>query len=858
MKPWENDRIITFEDERQATSKPWDNDKIISTEQAPTSEYIKGFSGGVGRGLTEMAGAPVDITNTLLQKAGLGSDTPFMGSKWLQKNIAKLPGFGEESFSNGPNTPVGRTVGRIGEEIGATLIPAGTMLGAAKKSERVLREVTKNRGIVDRLLSQIRQTPGRASVGELAATAGAGTGAGIAKEVAPDNPAAETIGQLAGGFTPGLLSYTPTGFAFNKAKHLFSRFSPKAQAEASRRAVETVMGTTLTPDAKNALAKAHALSQKAPGFQPSVAEATKIRSLSAAQKELETSATGEFLDKITARRLNNEKAIQSFINNNAPKGDIDTEIIFDTASKRIQTVGAKIERQVGQNLQTQKDLASGIPTIDKLTTGNSIRDGINQARREASVRMSIRAEELGINSKDVSDSFKEWGKGIIAKYKPTSRFTNPKDAPDIFKLIKKDVSKKVPKGKKEVVTTFQDIKTIRERVSDELIEAMEKNERGKVRFLTRLRQDVDELVDSLDEQLGENYSQFRKEYYEEYITPYESGAVFKVKNRDGTGFYRARGEQVADMFFDNQSASKQYYGIFKDNPEMMKHLESSVLDRMRNEVAPDGIINEKRLASFMRKNSDSLKELPTIKSKITNIESTQKALLQRQGQLAARRADLENKALAKQLSKYAKGDTTGDKILNSAVQNPQQMKSLYSFIKKDKDAVNSLKRTLWEKTTQGSSSDILKFLDTNRKSLEVVFGKQHFRNIEDVSAMRSMIETVPASYGKSDMPTPMEAIEKLVGMGVPQASTRWYAFMSGRLAKSYLMADITRAFLYNKGRINIQNIMKDALYDPQIAKEMASSFRGMTMTEPTAKRIGARMFALGLPYLQQEDIQNGK
>ena len=66
---------------------------------------------------------------------------------------------------------------RVGQEIGAWAVPAGGTISKAAK-------------------------PATTAVKELIAATGSGTGAAIAQQVAPDNPVAEFVGQVAGSVTP--------------------------------------------------------------------------------------------------------------------------------------------------------------------------------------------------------------------------------------------------------------------------------------------------------------------------------------------------------------------------------------------------------------------------------------------------------------------------------------------------------------------------------------------------------------------------------------------------------------------------------------------------------------------------------
>lgn len=855
--PWEKDAVVGQDD---ADAAPWDKDERVGGD-ATAGDYARGFAGGFNKGLTSIIGVPVDITNSVLSMVGLDVPEPVGGGKWLHRKISKVGDF----YPGAPDTALGRGVERVGEEIGASSVPALGIFKAARGVAPAASAV--ERGLVQGVfLDPIRRAPGSAGVGELAAATGAGVGAAVAQEVAPGNKAAETTGQIIGGVAPSVLTVTPTALAVRAARWFSSRFSTKAQKDMARIAVERTMGENLTGDAVANLETGIKLSDEMPGFRPSIAESTGNPALTRQQARVESEAEGSFLNFANQRRAENLKAIEAYSSAKAPVGDVAPEIVIDAANNRLHAVGETVDRMAAKNVQKQRDLADGIRTIDKIESGQTIRDAINSARADASAKMSIRAEELGLNDVDLSVPFQEWRKGIIKKYKQTSRFEDEKNIPSILSDIKKDGVADAQKRQagftsdlstpqpRESETTFSDIKAIRERINDELITALSpvKKDRKKIRILTRMKKDVDELLSSLDPYLGENYKTFRKEYFDNFVKPFESGAIFKSRSKDGTGFYKTTDENVAGLFIDNQSAAKQYREIFGEDQQMMAAMENAVLDDLKNNALTDGMIDPKKLSRWKHKHRDALGELPSIKKSVDDIDATQTALLDRQNQLSNRRKAVENNALSKMLTQVQKGNATAGKVIDDAVGNHVKMRALVNLVKQDDAALAALKRTVWEGIIKGDSASILTALDKNKASLGLLFGRDHLKNIERVSMAKAMMERIPPPVGKAYTPKPFEKFENITGMQVPQATTRYWAFMSGRVPKYYLAFDIAKSALYKKSQRHFDMVLREALYDPMVAKEMAESIMVGKLNLKRAKRLGARIFALGVPYIEDE------
>jgi len=287
----------------------------------------------------------------------------------------------------------------------------------------------------------------------------------------------------------------------------------------------------------------------------------------------------------------------------------------------------------------------------------------------------------------------------------------------------------------------------------------------------------------------------------------------------------------------------------------MAALQNSMLDDLAETATRDGVLDAKKLDAWKRWHKDVLNELPATKKTVSKIEAAQNSLWERQSQLARRKQGIGESALAKSLDRFSRGEVSGDKLLNDALSNHKKMGQLVNHVRRDPLALETLKRTVWERISSGDSADILNSLAANEKSLQRLFGQEHLKNLNHVSSMKMMMERVPPPAGAEYIHKPLEGFETLTGMAVPQAATRYWAFMSGRVPKYYLAFDIAKASLYKKAQRHFDTLMKEALYDPRVAKEMAENVVQAKFPEKSAKRLGARLFALGLPYIDDTEKQ---
>ncbi|RWR31503.1 hypothetical protein D2T29_10750 [Sinirhodobacter populi] len=152
-------------------------------EGAPITGLREQAMSGVNEGIAGLVGLPVDAVSGAINgvsglvNGALGTEIPAIqnpvgGSQWLREGVLA------PTISNvAPQTGVQRFGRRVGQELGATAIPA---LGMASRAGSLIEM-------------------GRSLVPQLSSAVGSGIGAQTAREIAPDSAAAEVAGQIIGG-----------------------------------------------------------------------------------------------------------------------------------------------------------------------------------------------------------------------------------------------------------------------------------------------------------------------------------------------------------------------------------------------------------------------------------------------------------------------------------------------------------------------------------------------------------------------------------------------------------------------------------------------------------------------------------
>lgn len=776
--------------------------------------------------------------------------------EYLQSELAGPP----------PVTGAERIARRAGQEVAMTAPLAG-MTAIAAASRPLQGAVNAGQRVLQSYLAPIRATPGRALVGEAAAAVGAGTGAGAAREVAPESPLAEAGGQLAGGVAPSLVAVTPTALALRGGKAIASKFTKGAGARRAREAAADVIGAETTETAARNIEEAEALAARieaetgrAPEF--TLAEKTRSEALRRTQEDIEARAQGAELEAMAARRERGEEAIAIYGEQAAPEADEGIEYVFDTATKRVRD----LTRRVGTAEETaeagRRGVAEDVPAADRAETGARMRERLVERRTQIRDELDSESRRLGIDGIDTTDEMIQLADDIEGALAPISRLADttklPRPLRDLRRVTRSFDPENIPQGAEPPEPlTFRDIKALRERVSDDLIDELgsAKPSRKAIRNLVVMRKRIDDAIERIgqgidDPGLAERYRQFRADYFEKYINRFERGTAYKIRQRDGRAFYRMPDERVADAFFSagEVTAARQFRDLFGTGADDL--IEAAALDSLRQAAVRDGVIDERPMASWLRRHRSVLDEFPALRQRVVDIDGANSAVASRQAQLAGRRQTIQDSILAREAKAVERGTRTPADAANRALKNPKILNALMRRL--DTDGEAALARHVWDEVKDAGGDRIAAFIETNRKALTRVLGESHIRHLEVIQRARQMLDFTAPPRGAGYKPNALGDFERVIGQRVPVLASRVYALKTGRVQKGYLMVDaLTRSFL-GRQQATAEDMMKLALYDPKVARELSTMIRHKRVAPAGAKRLNVWLFNLGTERDREE------
>lgn len=366
------------------------------------TDIVASANDGVRQGVAAMVGAPVELVNAspmllnlLPGEQGFGpiSDRPVGGMKDMDEILRfGIPRVGAAVDDYKPQTTGGRIANRVGEEIGATMVPLGVAGGVAA---RVGTEGARQMGpVARRFVEPMAVAPGQVVGREAVAATAAGMGAQIANElVDPEqhkgNFWSDFLGSMAG--VTALGGAKAIGNLGNQAFGAVTGNTARFDDIAGRRVVDDLVdnsttmqqrfaqtGTADANDLAGALSRRSAAEELVPGFQANIADRVVDPGLSSFTYNVDGRSPGAMMNRIT----NNAAAIDNRMTGLAPEGDASLlrERVAEGANARI--TGAEEAEQLALT-QMEDAIAAISPSMSPVDRGVAIREALQQAKDDA-------------------------------------------------------------------------------------------------------------------------------------------------------------------------------------------------------------------------------------------------------------------------------------------------------------------------------------------------------------------------------------------------------------------------------------------------------------------------------------------
>lgn len=574
-------------------------DSVISTVSEFSGELVKRFPGGVA-GVADLASY---ITPLHFLENVTGKDlTPSIKERY------------DKAVPVDRSTTAKQLGGNVGEELGAAIIPAGSLLKLAKYAERAPKFI---RGI----LQAAERSPKTFLGGEALAAAGAGGGRTIAQDAAPESPMAEVAGQIAGSFiTVPVDVATGITRAYSRSKidpEDIAGFVLKKQIggeEAAKRLAENIRrGKEATAFDSDFTSGMLSNDPSLLALEKSIIH--KNGQLSGRYKE----ARQNIID------LSNKELESSMSGQQAPR------VMVDFLEGRADKLIKQIDERVSVAVKNAAEQAAS-PSVSREVSSKIFRSEMDEAEQIA------RATERNAWNQVDSSTYVDVNAPIVREDGTDGSFVTRID-----EMLKgKTLAQSLPSARGEIKTLFKDLRFLKKKLSEG---ATVKDLQGiRSEILERLR--TERGADRPNRKLIAAHNEIQGLILDA-MTRTEAGgplkAALSVSRKVNDMFTRGTLGDVlgysakGDMKVTDAETLRQFIlpgeagGVAADdmiralggNERAMFATRQYLYDSFYRQVAPDGLVRPDDAARWMANHEELLGRFPDVKKKLSNAADAQ-------------------------------------------------------------------------------------------------------------------------------------------------------------------------------------------------------------------------------------------
>ena len=593
----------------------------LEVRPSSATEQAGGFLKGINVGITDIIGAPVDLLNQLPRLGNLLpgeqgfqpiSDNPVGGSQFLRNTMSNLFDIGYKNVEDLPADQRPFAVG--GEVVGQT---AGTVvpIAAAARNVSALNALTQtapksNVGaeILDTVVKTQARNPATTAGLEMGLSVPAAVGAGIAEAVDPGDPTSRLYGEIAGAFSPLVVTSTLPDAIKGFTRFLSSRTEKGVETQAARLLQKDLVDAGSDPERLAAILRASGDTSQ------TSAQVTGDERLLAIENQLVNDAS-QLSDDVAKQT---KEAIGEF--NAAYRQAIasgDPDLVRQAAVARREYFLASIKGRADRAEQKAKQIESTtLRTTDPNAANARAREILDEelevARTTENQLWSAVKRDVNVSADKLLSKYNEFRAELIE--------TGESLPAPIETLIKNIKKSKPKKGLAKGETTSGALLKVRSRYLKLAKQARSKKDFGDARVYQQL---ADAMLDDLDVVVGDAASTARA-FSRELNKNFTQGYMGRTLGFEGDGSLRVAPERTLESAVDssdvqqrlNLAAQQRAAGGQAD--ALLQQQQDFFTNLAARSTNFDGSVNPDKLQTFINNNADTLRSLG-LEDALTNV-----------------------------------------------------------------------------------------------------------------------------------------------------------------------------------------------------------------------------------------------
>ena len=337
--------------------------------------------------------------------------------------------------------------------------------------------------------------------------------------------------------------------------------------------------------------------------------------------------------------------------------------------------------------------------------------------------------------------------------------------------------------------------------------------------------DIENLIKDHVPKISKNYDEINT-ILSDYRDVYQRNLPLLTTQKTKGGLeFSLPNEALLQKAFQNADSLKQLQTTLQNTPQAESLLMRGTVDWLRTKgaVNKEGLVDPKQIRSILDKNQNIVNALPgNVRAKVQDEVALADAYVARLGELDQRMVTAKNAELDTLLSKAARADADPRQTLTKALTDPAMMRTLVNGMGKDPEMLAALRRSVWDVATEGAQSGgaLKGFLDTNQKSLKVLYGDtQHLKDLNTLADLQRRVNAFADVTGQIPLFESIDQnLKRVMGFGVQFMTTTAREAMVGRISpESGALALLLRMTASAENQL-YQRIFTKALEDPAFAQ----------------------------------------
>lgn len=585
---------------------------------------------------------------------------------------------------------------------------------------------------------------------------------------------------------------------------------------------------TARPEAEANLAETNRLKAEIPGFEPGIAKGTNDPALLNKQANFDSKAVNDDLRSRQNATDSSRDAIRKYMDETVPPaGENPQDRVAEASKGHIQgqqtALGAEADA-VQRQIQQRSD---ALPQVDRAATGQTLREVRHGEQAAADAEMTRL-------------------RGAIA---------NPETP--------------IRVGEQEMTVNHALDRRAAINQRTRAIGSLAQRDMAAFDEVQRLGAERDHLDRALDGVNTPGMREYTNYYRTEYAPKFLEGPSRDVGrySQNGIDKNKVQSEDVPGQFFkpNNISEARQFNRVYGtgDAPETaharramtdyaLDDLRHSAMDPTTQTLRPGGVDR------WLQKNERILNEMPWIRDAVQT--HNPEALHRQLGEIEQRQRTVADSKLG-QLAKNGNPEAH----IAAGINDWQVMRDLKRATAGDPQAEAALRRAVWDHVLGAAggegpiNADAIQRLllpeaqGGHRRSLAQVLSPQHMNNLENVMGATRIENRLDRPTGTFEKPTTIfSRFEDATGTSVPTLGATASALARGRSSPVYEVPRLVANAWKGISEREINGIWKEALSNPDVAKQLAVVAKGGVATPMQIKRMHNYTLALGIHDAEED------